>query len=305
MEELIERVKASEKTKAVWRKDPKSTEWQEASKLNKILVGIPLNSSARCECIEDLFFLLKRENINQKISEKMEKKFILKAGKLIQSADFENIGKASSDESMINALKRSPALIVHFKQVPENWKEICGIEEKDPSEEGDSNKENVFVLNTLRIEREEKVKPFAEFLTEEEKALDLASLSNEGFDALLKGLEVSFNEEQEKQLGNQSKEILFHVVTEEDLVNNPDLVAQGVKVGDQIEIQANETIEGNEEGATTQADKTATFQAKFTFEELDKLKISGLRAILTENKKEIPANVSRKAELIDFILKTL
>ena len=235
----------------------------------------------------------------------MEKKFILKAGKLIQSADFENIGEASSDESMINALKRSPALIVHFKQVPENWKEICGIEEKDPSEEGDSNKENVSVLNALRIEREEKVKPFAEFLTEEEKALDLGTLSNEDFDALLKGLEVSFNEEQEKQLGDQSKEILFHVVTEEDLVNNPDLVAQGVKVGDQIEIQANETIEGNEEGATTQADKTATFQAKFTFEELDALKISGLRTILAENKIEIPANVSRKSELIDFILKTL
>lgn len=304
MEELIERVKASEKTKAVWRKDPNSTEWQEASKLNKILVGIPLNSSARCECIEDLFFLLKRDNIQKTILQKMEKKFILKAGKLIQSADFENIGEASSDESMINALKRSPALIVHFKQVPENWKEICGIEEKDPSEEGDSSKKNEEALNALQIEREQKVKPFAEFLTEEEKALDLGALSNKDFDALLKGLEVSFNEEQEKQLGDQNKEPLMYVLTAEDLEKYPDLVAEGLKVGDQVEVVKFESL-GNEEGSTTQADKTATFQAKFTFEELDALKISGLRAILAENKIEIPANVSRKAELIDFILKTL
>lgn len=297
MEELIERVKASEKTKAVWRKDPNSKEWQEASKLNKILVGIPLNSSARCECIEDLFFLLKRDNIQKTIVQKMEKKFILKAGKLIQSADFENIGEASSDESMINALKRSPSLIVHFKQVPENWKEICGIEEKEPD----------ITENPVYQTRKDALNPFIEFVKDQEKLANFYNLTVEEFDALLKEAETAFNDAQASQLegAEGSSEPLLHVITEEDLVNNPDLVSQGVKVGDQIEIQTNETIEGNEEGSTTEADKTENFKSKFTFSELDALKISGLRAILAENKIEIPASVSRKSELIDFILKTV
>lgn len=301
MEELIERVKASEKTKAVWRKNPKSMEWQEASKLNKILVGIPLNPSSKCECIEDLFFLLKRDNIQKTILQKMEKKFILKAGKLIQSAYFENIGEASSDESMINALKRSPSLIVHFKQVPENWKEICGIEEKEPDK----------TENPVYQTRKDALNPFIEFVKDQEKLANFYNLTVEEFDALLKEAQDAFEEAQAKQLGSQPATPMMHILTEKDFEENPELEEAGLKVGQEIELQEMKGFflaikkETEEIEKANNEDETASFQAKFTFEELDALKISGLRSILAENKIEIPANVSRKAELIDFILKTL
>lgn len=130
MKELIESVKATEKTKSIWRSNPNSNEWQNANKLNRLLFGIPLNSSAKCECIEDLFFMLKRENVEQKIIITMEKKFILKKGKLIQSSKFGHIGEQTSDEVMIKALTDSPALIKHFKSVPEDWKKICSVKEE-------------------------------------------------------------------------------------------------------------------------------------------------------------------------------
>lgn len=274
MEELIKRVKASEATKAVWRKNSNSNEWKEASKLNQILTGMPLNRSAHCECIEDLFFLLKRENVEQKIFEKMEKKFFLKPGKLIQSADMANIGESSSDELMIKALKRSPGLIKHFKTYPDNWKEICGIEEPTNTEAG-----NDTTVDPVFVERKERIAPFVDF-ADETKMANFYSLTQDEFEAMLTEAENAFNEEQEKQLLEPATE----GNTADVNVNNEENKTVNVEAGD---------------------DKTANIQGKFTFEDLDKLKVSGLREILAKNKVEIPANVSRKAELIEFILKTL
>lgn len=269
MEELIERVKASEPSKSVWRKDPQSIQWKEASKLNKILTGLPLNTSAKCDCIEDLFFLLKRENIIEKIEKKMEKQFFLKKGKLLQSADFANVGEQSSDELMIKALKRSPGLIKHFKTFPENWREICGLdEEKDESK--------------LYDERKAQLIPFWEFMKEEHLSVDFGALPQESFDIILQEVEEAFDKAQEEQLLNDSKKT-------EDLGKSGDSDANK---GDE-EKEESKQINGKAEEKSTVP----------TLEQLNALKVSQLRQLILDKKVEIPTNISRKTELIDFIIK--
>ena len=292
MEELIERVKASEPSKSVWRQDPQSIQWKEASRLNKILTGLPLNTSSKCECIEDLFFLLKRDNIIEKIEQKMEKQFLLKKGKLLQSADFANVGENSSDELMIKALKRSPGLIKHFKTFPENWREICGLdEEKDESK--------------LYDERKAQLVPFWEFMKEDHLSIDFGALPQESFDIILQEVEAAFDKAQEEQLlnatkgnedlgksgdsdenksdeGNEDSKEVDHVVKSDDLDLNK---GEDLKEGDKIEIP--------------QADKKAVP----TFDELNVLQVSQLRQLMTDKNVEIPKNISRKKDLIDFIIK--
>ena len=123
MTEKIQEVLSYEKTKQVWRSNPNSIEWIEANKLNFLLFGIHLNKSAKCECIEDLFFALKRDNIINKITEKMEKEFLVKKGVLVQSFNHDAISEHSSDEDCLNALKANAGIIKYFDKVPDWFKE--------------------------------------------------------------------------------------------------------------------------------------------------------------------------------------
>lgn len=130
MDELIERVKQSEGNKHTWRKDHNSVQWREANKLNKLLTKMPLNR--RCnDCLDDLFFLLKRPSINDKIETEMKRQFQLKKAKLIMQHGCDQLSEHSTDEELISGLKHSPAIIKYFEYYPENWQEICGIEVKN------------------------------------------------------------------------------------------------------------------------------------------------------------------------------
>ena len=152
MEERINKVLSYEKTKSEWRGNHLSIEWQEANKLNIDLFGISLNKAQKCECIEDLFFALKRPNIINKITEKMEKQFYVKKGSVIMSFGIDTITEHSTDAQCISALKHNPVLIKFFDKVPENWQKIVGIVE-DIKELAQDIKEVVQVVKRTRAKR--------------------------------------------------------------------------------------------------------------------------------------------------------
>ena len=129
MEERINKVLSYEKTKSEWRGNHLSIEWQKANKLNIDLFGISLNKAQKCECIEDLFFALKRPNIVNKIIEIMEKEFHVKKGSVVMSFGADTITEHSTDKQCISALKHNPTLIKFFEKVPENWQSIVGLVE--------------------------------------------------------------------------------------------------------------------------------------------------------------------------------
>ncbi|CAB5216967.1 hypothetical protein UFOVP200_25 [uncultured Caudovirales phage] len=129
MENRIKEVLSYEKTKSEWRGNHLSEEWQKANKLNIELFGISLNKAQKCECIEDLFFALKRPNIVNKIIEKMEKQFHVKKGSVVMSFNADTITEHSTDAQCISALKNNPTLIKFFEKVPDNWQKIVGIKE--------------------------------------------------------------------------------------------------------------------------------------------------------------------------------
>jgi hypothetical protein len=125
MIELKDKVLASESTKSVWRKNHNSIEWQNASKLNKFLFGKSLNQNAKCECIEDLFMMLKANSINQKIINKMEKEFIFKKGVILQTNGHGVLTESSSDEKCMRFLNDYPNAIKNFKSFPKDWEKKC------------------------------------------------------------------------------------------------------------------------------------------------------------------------------------
>lgn len=157
MNDLLNRVLSYEATKAIWRSNVNSIEFQEASKLNLLLFGLKLNAAKKCECIEDLFFMIKKPNILNKLEMEENRQFFLKKGKVIQSFACDIITEKSSDKEMIAALKASPGLIKFFDRFPEDWKSICGLES------GNSKKENVVETTTDKVE---------ELIIEETKEVD-------------------------------------------------------------------------------------------------------------------------------------
>ena len=152
MENRINKVLSYEKTKSEWRGNHLSIEWQEANKLNIDLFGISLNKAQKCECIEDLFFALKRPNIINKITEKMEKQFHVKKGSVVMSFGADTITEHSTDKQCISALKHNPTLIKFFEKVPENWKKLVGIKE-DIKELAEEIKEVVQAVKRTRAKR--------------------------------------------------------------------------------------------------------------------------------------------------------
>ena len=123
MYEKIQEVLSYERTKQFWRSNSNSIEWIEANKLNFLLFGIHLNKSAKCECIEDLFFALKRDNIINKITEKMEKEFKVKKGVLVQSFNHDPISEHSTDAECVIALQSNPAIEKYFNVIPQWFKD--------------------------------------------------------------------------------------------------------------------------------------------------------------------------------------
>jgi hypothetical protein len=152
MQNEIDKVLSYEKTKSIWRGNHLSYEWQEANKLNITLFGISLNKAQKCECIEDLFFALKRPNITNKITEKMEKQFHVKKGAVIMSFGVDTITEHSTDKQCISALKHNPVLIKFFEKVPENWQKIVGLVE-DVKEVIEDIKEVIKVVRKTRAKR--------------------------------------------------------------------------------------------------------------------------------------------------------
>ena len=125
MIELKDKVLLTEASKSVWRRNQNSTEWMDANKLYRFLFGVSLGNS-NCECIEDLFHFIKKNNINQKILNKMEiKEFILIPGKVLQTYKFGLITEATSEDTLKRLLHAFPTNSRHFKKLPEDWQTVC------------------------------------------------------------------------------------------------------------------------------------------------------------------------------------
>lgn len=153
MTEKIARVLASEQTKEVWRDHYNSIEWKEASELNKLLFGMPLNKRPKCYCLEDLFFMLKTSKSQTKIQMEAGRKFKLRKGITVSNHRLPNmLTEHSSEEEIIFALSILPHVAGECEFIPENWKEI--VEAEQAVEANEVLEENV---PTENIEIEEPV----------------------------------------------------------------------------------------------------------------------------------------------------
>jgi len=126
--ERINFVLSLEKTKSTWRKKHSSAEFKAASDLNNELFGIHLNKSKKCKCVEDLFFMLSRLNVEKLnlINQIKMNKFILKKGKVIMLHAMTTIltEKNMTDEKAIELLKSHKGHIKNFEKFPEDWESI-------------------------------------------------------------------------------------------------------------------------------------------------------------------------------------
>lgn len=119
-----------ESTKASWRNNHSSAEWKAADRLGKV-VGAPLNKSRNCQCVEDLFMVLKlyyRDKNKVKLKQKqIMSKFKLKDGMVLMLHGFtETVTNDNlTDEKAIQILKKYPAHSVSFSEKPSDWKKIC------------------------------------------------------------------------------------------------------------------------------------------------------------------------------------
>lgn len=133
----IKKVLEYEGTKEIWRNQYSSTEWQEASKLNDDLYGMPLNRSCM-KCLDDLFLLLHWRVNKTKVQyksqnkESMEEKkqFVLKPDQVVMSHRFPHpLDKNSSDEDLIKLLRINKKHINKFEKFPGNWEELVDAED--------------------------------------------------------------------------------------------------------------------------------------------------------------------------------
>ena len=128
LEEQIKKVLSYKPTLNEWRNKFDSPEYKDTSKLHSDLFGSALNRTKNCGCVPDFLNVLsslKKEKIN-KIKEKMESKFRLKKGILIQLHGLDiMISEANlTDAKAITLLKKYPGHIASFEVYPENWKEL-------------------------------------------------------------------------------------------------------------------------------------------------------------------------------------
>lgn len=150
METLIKSVLESEKTKREWRNNYNSVEWKNANKLNKELFGIALNQSIGCQCLEDLFFYIKRPNFVKNKTMEKNKLFRIKEGRIMTVHGFPPMSNNTPDEVFIKVLKSNPAHINSFVSYPPNWKDIVNGKAgktKAVKAEPLENAESVFVMD--------------------------------------------------------------------------------------------------------------------------------------------------------------
>ena len=138
MNEKIQRVIASESTKETWRDHYNSTEWKEANDINILLFGMPLNKRPKCNCLDDLFFMLKSSKSLTKINMENSRKFKIRKGITISNHRLPNmLTEHSSDEEIIFAISILPHVANECEIKPENWKEVVeqGVEANEVVEE--------------------------------------------------------------------------------------------------------------------------------------------------------------------------
>lgn len=173
MDELINEVLSYEPTKSKWRNNYDSIEWRTANKLNIQLFKMPLNQSSGCQCLEDLFFYIKRVNFKENFKIMSTKKFKIKDGKLLMAHGFPPMSNNTPDEEFIKMLKYEPSLISALEVYPDNWKEIVfgkgekSIEEIEEVYEGNDEKLDESVVDDLGIEIVEGEKELSEMSIKE------------------------------------------------------------------------------------------------------------------------------------------
>lgn len=137
-QELFERVKRNEATKSSWRNRLDSQQRRDASRLNQILTGMPLSDRVGCECVDDLYFLMKRYTKNKQINQipiNMENQFQLEKDRVIMLHGCNPVSSKSSDKELIALLKKYPGQISRFVKYPDNWREVVGLDEATKGKE--------------------------------------------------------------------------------------------------------------------------------------------------------------------------
>ena len=127
-QEVIDRVLMSQATLRSWRNKHNSTEWLEANAVNRALFSDTFSKAHNCGCVEDFFILLNLKLKKQSISEIMDRKFVLKKGKVVMSHGCDIVTENSSDDQCIALLRVNKKHASKFERLPENWEEI--VDEK-------------------------------------------------------------------------------------------------------------------------------------------------------------------------------
>ena len=127
-QEVIDRVVMSQATLRSWRNKHNSNEWLEANAVNRALFGDTFSKAHNCGCVEDFFILLNLKLKKQSISEIMDRKFVLKKGKVVMSHGCDIVTENSSDDQCIALLRVNKKHASKFERLPENWEEI--VDEK-------------------------------------------------------------------------------------------------------------------------------------------------------------------------------
>ena len=155
LHERISSVLATEKTKKVWRNKFDSIEYKNASSLNYELFGMHLNKRIGCQCVDDLFFMLRSytsEVINQKQKQIMSQ-FKLKKNKMIVVHGYEPLTNANiTDEKALNVLKKYPGHIASFEKLPDNIDELLGKETKKTEKKVDENVDEQSMIDAKVME---------------------------------------------------------------------------------------------------------------------------------------------------------
>lgn len=175
--------------------------------------------------------------------------------------------------------------IVTERDFPDNIKELLAegrievMEEEDLNKEDENKNAPLKSIDLLYLERKEKLMPFWEFLHEDHKSADFALWPEETFEIILKEAESAYTEDEQKFLDSQleGSGTIKKILTEEDFELNPELAEQGLKVGDEIEIEPTlEETDSNKEdlNENENAEKKAIFiyneKPIFTMEDISK-----------------------------------
>jgi len=134
LEQEIKTVLGYEKSKKQWRNEHSSKEFKAAAALG-VKINSPLNRSRNCNCIEDLFIVMKiltRNNNKLKSLEmKKDSKFRIKGNKMIMVHGHTPLTNDNlTDEAALALLKTHPRTIGQFEEYPKDWEKLAGVKKK-------------------------------------------------------------------------------------------------------------------------------------------------------------------------------